>query len=244
MAGCMYNLEGLSLRGFGIAAHPVASVTDAPTLDHELLCRRQGSTPAALSLWSLPQSTLMWTLFSLPQHTPCSELCYTWFSTSCLIQFLQGDISQFRIKTFPFCSLLLPFVTSMAPGMIYLTLSSLLGWSSTRAVYILLTTESMVPREVPGLQSSTNTRCTENLNSQTSLVAEWLQIHLPMQGTSVWSLVWEILHVGHLASCVITARPECPGTKFSKCLNEWMHRWIKDRRKEQKLWGETTGRGS
>ena len=25
----------------------------------------------------------------------------------------------------------------------------------------------------------------------TSLVAQWLRIHLPMQGTQVWSLVWE-----------------------------------------------------
>ena len=27
--------------------------------------------------------------------------------------------------------------------------------------------------------------------SGTSLVAQWLRIHLPMQGTQVWSLVWE-----------------------------------------------------
>lgn len=119
--------RSLSLSGFGVAAHPVASVTDAPTLDHELLCRRQELRPVALSLWSLLQSTLMWTLFSLPQDTPCLELSYTWFSTSCLIPFLQGDISQFRIKTFPLCSLLLPFVTSMAPGIIYLIFASLLG---------------------------------------------------------------------------------------------------------------------
>lgn len=83
--------RSLRLRGFGVAAHPAASFTDAPTLDHELLCRRQELTPAALSLWSLLQSTLMWILFSLPRHTPCLELSYTWFSASCLIPFLQGS---------------------------------------------------------------------------------------------------------------------------------------------------------
>ena len=31
----------------------------------------------------------------------------------------------------------------------------------------------------------------KNYRSETSLVAQWLRIHLPMQGTQVQSLVWE-----------------------------------------------------
>ena len=55
------------------------------------------------------------------------------------------------------------------------------------------------PREAPGLQSSTDTCCTGNLSSQTPLVVQWFRIHLPVQGTAVWAMVWETLHVGQLA---------------------------------------------
>lgn len=70
----------LSLRGFGAAAHPLASVTNAPTLNHELLCTCLEPMPMASSLWNLPQSTLIWTVFFLPQHPPCLALLHLVFN--------------------------------------------------------------------------------------------------------------------------------------------------------------------
>ena len=43
-----------------------------------------------------------------------------------------------------------------------------------------------------------------------SLVVQWLRIRLPMQGTQVWSLVWE--------------DPTCHGTTKSVCHNYWSPR--------------------
>ena len=45
--------------------------------------------------------------------------------------------------------------------------------------------------------------------SWTSLVAQWLRIHLPMQGTRVWALVWE--------------HPTCRGAAEPVCHNYWAH---------------------
>ena len=45
----------------------------------------------------------------------------------------------------------------------------------------------------------------KNLPTGTSLVAQWLRIHLPMQGTQVWSLVHE--------------DPTCPGATKPMCHN-------------------------
>ena len=47
----------------------------------------------------------------------------------------------------------------------------------------------------------------KNLHTGTSLVAQWLRIHLPMQGTRVWSLVQE--------------DPTCRGATEPVCHNYW-----------------------
>ena len=41
------------------------------------------------------------------------------------------------------------------------------------------------------------------------MVAQWLRIHLPMQGTRVLALVWKIPHaVEQLSPCATTTEPE------------------------------------
>ena len=43
----------------------------------------------------------------------------------------------------------------------------------------------------------------QHLYLGTSLVVQWSRIHLPMQGTSIWSLVWDD------ATCFEAAKPTC-----------------------------------
>ena len=48
-----------------------------------------------------------------------------------------------------------------------------------------------------------------NYGTRTSLVLQWIRIHLSMQGTQVWSLVWE--------------DSTCCGTTKPLCHNYWGH---------------------
>ena len=48
-----------------------------------------------------------------------------------------------------------------------------------------------------------------NWRARTSLEAQWLRIHLPMQGTQVWALLWE--------------DPTGCGATKPGCYNAWAH---------------------
>ena len=50
------------------------------------------------------------------------------------------------------------------------------------------------------------------VDTQTSLVVQWLRIHLPMQGRWIWLLVWEDPHaMGQLSLCAVTTEPALEG---------------------------------
>ena len=57
-------------------------------------------------------------------------------------------------------------------------------------------------------------------NLRTSLVFQWLRIHLPMKGERAWSLVWED------SSCCRATKPMCHNY-WSTCCNCWSQHALK-----------------
>ena len=58
-------------------------------------------------------------------------------------------------------------------------------------------------------ENNNNNKKTKDPEDHASLVAQWLRICLPMQGTRVWALVWE--------------DPTCHGATKPVCHNYWAH---------------------
>ena len=61
-----------------------------------------------------------------------------------------------------------------------------------------------------------------SLGRRTSLVVQWLRIHLPMQGRWIWLLVWEDPHaMAQLSPCTLLksgGRPFIAGPLIWVCL--------------------------
>ena len=62
--------------------------------------------------------------------------------------------------------------------------------------------------ESPQAATLTPNAAFKNPSPGASLMAQWLRIHLPMQGTRVQSLVWENPHAAEqLSPCTTTTEP-------------------------------------
>ena len=67
------------------------------------------------------------------------------------------------------------------------------------------------PDGLQGLLYFSHSLFPEKSNTRTSLVVQWLKIHLPIQGTGVWSLIWEdSTGCRQLSPCATTAKPMYP----------------------------------
>lgn len=101
--------RSLNQRGFGAAAHTVASVSDTPTWVNELLRIYQEPLPVTSFLWNPPQPTLTRTHTLLPWHMSCLALLSPMFQLEIKYSFFKKTFPDSdRIRTFLLCGHVLP----------------------------------------------------------------------------------------------------------------------------------------